>query len=40
MPKNFALAGKNSRKFFNSSGALRRIRGLYYWPLERVLIEK
>ena len=24
MPKNFALAGKNSRRFFTSSGALSR----------------
>ena len=40
MPKNLALAGKNSRRFFDSSGHLRKIRGLYYWPLERVLVEK
>lgn len=40
MPKNFALSGKNSRKFFDSTGHLRRIRGLNYWPIDRVLIEK
>jgi serine/threonine-protein kinase SRPK3 len=40
MPKNFALSGKNSRRFFDSSGHLRRIRGLNYWPLHRVLTEK
>jgi serine/threonine protein kinase len=40
MPKNFALSGKNSRRFFDSSAHLRKIRGLNYWPLRRVLIEK
>jgi serine/threonine-protein kinase SRPK3 len=40
MPKNFALSGKNSRRFFDSTGHLRRIRGLNYWPLHRVLTEK
>ena len=40
MPKNFALSGKNSKRFFDSTGHLRRIRGLNYWPLHRVLIEK
>ena len=40
MPKNFALSGKNSRRFFDSTGHLRRIRGLNYWPLHRVLNEK
>lgn len=40
MPKNFALSGKNSKRFFDSTGHLRRIRGLNYWPLHRVLTEK
>lgn len=40
MPKNMALSGKNSKKFFDSTGHLKRIRGLNYWPLERVLVEK
>jgi serine/threonine-protein kinase SRPK3 len=40
MPKNFALSGKNSKRFFDSTGHLRKIRGLNYWPIDRVLIEK
>lgn len=40
MPKNFALSGKNSKRYFDSTGHLRRIRGLNYWPLSRVLTEK
>jgi len=40
MPKNLALSGKNSRKFFDSKGHLRRISGLNYWPLKKVLFEK
>ncbi|CAI2382849.1 unnamed protein product [Moneuplotes crassus] len=40
MPKNFALSGKNSKRFFDSTGHLRKIRGLNYWPLQRVLTEK
>ena len=40
MPKNMAISGKNSRKFFDRTGHLRRIRGLNYWPLKRVLMEK
>jgi len=40
MPKNLALSGKNSRKFFDSRGYLRRINGLSYWPLKKVLTEK
>ena len=40
MPKNFAISGKNSRRFFDSTGHLKRIRGLNYWPLYRVLTEK
>lgn len=35
-----ALSGKNSKKFFNSKGHLRRISGLNYWPLKKVLMEK
>lgn len=40
MPKNLALSGKNSRKFFTGSGHLKRIKGLNYWPLKSVLNEK
>ena len=28
MPKNLALSGKNSKRFFDKSGHLQRIRGL------------
>jgi len=37
MPKNMALSGKDSKEFFNSEGHLRHIKGLNYWPLEKVL---
>jgi serine/threonine-protein kinase SRPK3 len=40
MPKNLALSGKNSKKFFDSKGHLRKISGLNYWPLKKVLVEK
>lgn len=40
MPKNLALSGQRSRKFFNRAGNLRRIAGLNYWPLKKVLREK
>jgi len=40
MPKNLALSGKNSKKFFDSKGHLRRISGLNFWPLKKVLVEK
>lgn len=40
MPKNLALSGKHSRKYFDSRGNLRRINGLNYWPLKKVLTEK
>ena len=40
MPKNLALSGKNSRKYFDSKGNLRRIKGLSYWPVKKVLTDK
>jgi serine/threonine-protein kinase SRPK3 len=40
MPKNMALSGKNSKKFFDVKGHLKRISGLNYWPLKKVLMEK
>lgn len=40
MPKNMALSGKNSKKFFNDKGHLKHISGLNFWPLKKVLIEK
>lgn len=40
MPKNLAFSGKNAKKFFDSRGHLKRISGLNYWPLKKVLVEK
>lgn len=40
MPINIALGGRLHRRFFDRTGHLRRIRGLSYWPLKKVLIEK
>ena len=40
MPKNFALCGENSKKYFNKWGKLRRIKKLNYYPLEKVLTNK
>ena len=40
MPQNFAFSGKNSKRFFDKTGHLRKIRGLHYWPLKKVLMEK
>ena len=40
MPYTMALGGQRSQKFFNRAGNLRRIRGLNYWPLKKVLKEK
>jgi len=40
MPKNLALSGKHSRKYFNSRGNLRKIRGLTFWPIKKVLTDK
>ena len=40
MPKNFALSGSNSFKYFNKKGKLKRIKKLVYYPLEKILTEK
>ena len=40
MPRSLALAGQRSRKYFNSGGNLRNIKGLNFWPLQKVLQEK
>lgn len=41
MPKNMALSGKHSKKFFSpNTSSLKRIQGLNYWPLKKVLVEK
>ena len=40
MPKNMALSGTKYHKIFDRDGQLRRINGLNYWPLHKVLHEK
>ena len=40
MPKQYALSGKYSKKYFNKNGKLRRILGLQYFSLEDVLHKK
>jgi len=40
VPKNFALSGTQSKKFFDKQGNLRKIQGFHYWPLRNVLSEK
>ena len=40
MPKSMALGGQRARRFFNRAGELRRIQGLNFWPLKKVLVEK
>ena len=40
LPLNIALGGRLHRRFFDRTGHLRRIRGLSYWPLKKVFIEK
>ena len=40
MPSNMALSGKHSKKFFDNKGHLKKISGLNYWPLKKVLMEK
>jgi len=40
MPRNVALQGRLYKRFFDRTGHLRRIRGLSYWPLKKVLVEK
>ena len=40
MPSTMALGGQKSRRLFTRAGNLRRIRGLNYWPLKKVLLEK
>jgi serine/threonine-protein kinase SRPK3 len=34
------LIGKRYKRFFDRPGYLRRIRGLNFWPLKKVLVEK
>lgn len=40
MPRSVGLQGIKCRKIFDRKGQLRRIRGLNYWPLHKVLEEK
>ena len=40
MPRDFALSGQRSRRYFTRAGCLRKIQGLNYWPLKNVLSEK
>ena len=40
MPREMALSGIRSRRFFKSTGCLRRISNLHYWPLKKVLTDK
>jgi len=40
MPKSMALSGTRYNKIFDKNGQLKRIRGLNYWPLHKVLEEK
>lgn len=40
MPKNLAMSGKHSKKYFDSRGNLRRIKDLRFWPVKKVLTDK
>ena len=40
MPKNFALSGLDSYKYFDKNGKLRRIKNLIYFPIKEILIKK
>ena len=40
MPKNFALSGENSYKYFNRKGEMRRVHNIPRIPLKNVLMMK
>ena len=40
MPKNFALSGLDSFKYFDKRGKLRRIKNLIYFPIKDILVKK
>ena len=40
MPKNFALSGLDSYKYFDKNGKLRRIKNLIYFPIKDILVKK
>ena len=40
MPKNFALSGFDSYKYFDKNGKLKRIKKLIYYPIKDILVIK
>ena len=40
MPKSMAYGAQRYKRFFNTQGHLNRIKGLNFWPLKKVLVEK
>ena len=40
VPTYLTSSGKFGKKLFTYKGELRRIKGLHYWSLEKVLVEK
>ena len=40
MPKNFALSGLNSYKYFDKNGKMIRIKKLIYYPIKDILVKK
>ena len=40
MPRSMALGGTKCKKMFDRQGQLKRIKGLNYWPLHKVLHQK
>lgn len=39
-PKKFSQVGKNSKKYFDKDGNLKRINELRFWSLEETLRKK
>ncbi|XP_058777681.1 uncharacterized protein LOC131651955 [Vicia villosa] len=40
MPRKIAIAGAQSKDYFDRHGDLKRIRRLKYWPLDKLLIDR
>lgn len=40
MPKNFALSGDKSKRYFDNQGRLRKMSQLKHWPIRDILMEK
>ncbi|XP_061346049.1 uncharacterized protein LOC133291752 isoform X1 [Gastrolobium bilobum] len=40
IPRKIAIAGAQSKDFFDRHGDLKRIRRLKFWPLDKLLIER